>query len=69
MDVFRRLIWRRKILANLTDGTAIDGVLYKQDGPLIVIKNATLLEPGADPVPLDGDVVIERDRIMFIQAP
>ncbi|MGK9222060.1 MULTISPECIES: hypothetical protein [unclassified Microbacterium] len=69
MLAFRRVIQRRRVIANLVDGTSIDAIFYRQDGPLLVLKNATLLEPGADPVPLDGDVVVERDRVLFIQAP
>lgn len=69
MGAFGRVIQRRRMIANLVDGTSIDGIFYRQTGPLLVLKNATLLEPGAEPVPLDGDIVIERDRVLFIQAP
>lgn len=69
MRAFKRVIWRRRVIVNLVDGSAIDGVFFKQDGPLLVITNATLLEPGAQPVELDGDLVIERNQVRFIQAP
>jgi hypothetical protein len=36
--------------------------------PLLVLKNATLLEEGADPLPLDGETIIERSKVLFIQA-
>lgn len=68
-SAFGRVIYRRRVVVNLTDGSAIEGVFFKQDGPLLVIKNATYLEPGAQPAPLDGDTVIERARVLFIQAP
>lgn len=68
MLAFRRLVLRRRVIVNLADGQAIEGVLYRQVGPLLVVKNATLLEPGAEPLPMDGDVVIERERVQFIQA-
>lgn len=68
-NAFGRIVYRRRVVVNLTDGSAIEGVLYRQDGPLLVIKNATYLERGAQPAPLDGDTVIERDRVLFIQAP
>lgn len=69
MRAFKRVIQRRRVIVNLVDGSAIDGIFYQQDGPLLVIKNAALLEPGADPAPLDGDTIVERDRVLFIQAP
>lgn len=69
MGAFRRAIERRRVVVNLLDGSSIAGVFYRQDGPLLVLKNATYMEPGAQPADLDGDIVIERDRVLFIQAP
>lgn len=66
---FRRVITRRRVIVNLVDGNSIDGVLFDQDGPLLVLKNATYLAPDTTPTQLDGDVVVERDRVLFIQAP
>ncbi|MFL2002024.1 hypothetical protein [Microbacterium sp. A1-JK] len=69
LGAFRRVITRRKVIVNMLDGTSIAGIFYDQDGPLLVIKNAQYMEPGAQPVELDGDAVIERDKVLFIQAP
>jgi len=55
------------VLVNLTDGKAFSGVLWAKRGPLLVLRGAELLEPGADPVAVDGDVLIERPKILFIQ--
>lgn len=66
---YRRALERRRAIVNLSDGTAIDGIFFRQDGPLLILKNAVLLTPGAQPAPLDGDTVVERDRVLFIQAP
>lgn len=65
---YRRLIARRRVIVNLTTGKAIEGVLVRHSGPLLVLKGAVLLEPGAVPVVMDGEVVVERDRVDFIQA-
>lgn len=65
---YRRTVVNRRVIVNLTTGKAIDGVLVRQSGPLLILKGASLLEPGADPVPMDGEVVVERDRVDFIQA-
>lgn len=69
MGAFRRVLLHREVVVNLTDGASISGVLYRDPGNLIVLKNAVYLEPGADPVPLDGDTVIERTKVLFVQAP
>ncbi|QTV79477.1 hypothetical protein [Microbacterium sp. NIBRBAC000506063] len=54
---------------NLVDGTSIEGVLYRDPGNLLVLKNAIYHEPGAAPLELDGDTVIDRAKVLFVQAP
>ena len=68
MRSYRRLVVHRRVVVNLVSGRAIEGVLVAQDGPLLHVKDARVHEPGADPAAVDGDVVIERDRVDFIQA-
>lgn len=63
-----RLVLTRQVLVNLTGGQAVQGALIRQRGPLLFVANATLHEPNSEPTPLDGEVVIERDRVAFIQA-
>jgi hypothetical protein len=65
---FRRVALCRQVIVNLDDGTGIEGVFYRQAGPLICIRNALLLRHGEEPVPLDGEQIIERSRVLFIQA-
>lgn len=68
MSAFSRLVVRRKVVVNFHDGRALEGILFKQSGPLLVLKNATLLELGSEPLPIDGDAVVERNQVLFIQA-
>lgn len=68
MRAFRRLVISRAVVVNLISGRAISGALVDQQGPLLVIKNATVLEPNAEPLKVDGDVVVERSQVDFIQA-
>lgn len=69
MGAFRRILFYRRVIVNLIDSdVAIEGVFWRQAGPLIVIKDAVLLRPGEEPTPLDGEQVIERTRVDFIQA-
>lgn len=65
--------WRRwpicrHVLVNLDDGRAFDGILFARRGPLLTLRQAKLIEPGNDPVDVDGEVLIERTRISFIQV-
>jgi hypothetical protein len=59
---------RRRVLVNLVDGRAFTGILHARRRNLLVLKNASLLEKGLSPVELDGTVVVERDRVDFMQV-
>jgi hypothetical protein len=68
MKAWQRVAVKRQVIVNLETGVAFKGVLYRQDGPLLVLCNAQLLEPGQHPVEMAGEVVIERTRVDFIQV-
>jgi hypothetical protein len=61
----------RGVIVNFTDdpATAIQGVLWSASGPWLTIKDASLLKPGQPPTAIDGDVVLHRDRVSFLQVP
>lgn len=64
---WRRTAVRRRVVVNLAD-KAFNGVLWAKRGPLLVLRDAKLLQAGAPEVPVDGEVIIERSRIEFIQV-
>lgn len=69
-NAFRRFLFYRRVIVNFIDSdVAMEGVFWRQAGPLIVLKDAVLLRPQEEPIPLDGEQIIERSRIDFIQAP
>lgn len=63
----RRLVARRTVLVQLRSGAAMQGTLWSRHGRTVVLKGATLLEPGADKVAMDGAVVLDRDTVDWIQ--
>lgn len=64
---YGRLAINRRILVNLKSGTAIEGVLWEDRGPLILLKNAALHTHGGS-TPLDGEVIVERSELDFVQV-
>lgn len=65
---YGRLALNRRVMVNLVSGSAIQGVLYDDRGPLIVLKDAHLHLDKDNATPLDGEVIVERDRIDFVQV-
>lgn len=67
MFAWRRTALRRRVVVNLAD-KAFSGVLWAKRGPLLVLRDVELLEAGRQPQRVDGEVVIERSRVEFMQV-
>ncbi|MFW3473650.1 hypothetical protein ACN24M_20500 [Streptomyces microflavus] len=64
---WRRTAVRKRVVVNLAD-KAFDAVLWAKRGPLLVLRDVKLLEAGREPQPVDGEVVVERSKVEFIQV-
>lgn len=64
---WRRTAVRKRVVVNLTD-KAFAGVLWAKRGPLLVLRDAVLMQHGAADTPMDGEVVVERSKVEFIQV-
>jgi hypothetical protein len=69
------LWWRppclhRVVIVNMRhdSNSAIRGVLWASRGAWLVVRNAQLLAP-AGVTPIDGDVLVHRDNLAFLQVP
>lgn len=63
---WRRLTAKRTVIVNLRSGDSFRGVVWAQHGPVLVLKGAEHIN-GPDGTPVDGEVVIERSEVEFIQ--
>lgn len=52
---------------NLRTDKALRGVMWGQRGELLILKDVELLEPGRQPVRVDGEVVVEAANVDFVQ--
>lgn len=64
---WRRNLVRRKVIVNLKSGRSFRGILYKQAGPLLILRHVEMMESG-QAIRVDGEVVVERHEVEFIQA-
>lgn len=62
-----RGVVRRRVVVVLDGDRTIDGVLWRRCGQLLVLRSARVLTD-AGAVPVDGDVVLERCRVQWIQV-
>lgn len=67
MFAWRRTAVRKRVVVNLAD-KAFRGVLWAKRGPLLVLRDAELLEAGREPQRVDGEIVVERARVEFMQV-
>ena len=60
----------RAVVVNLIaePDTAIRGVLWQSRGAWLVLKKAAVLKPNMDPTPVDGDVLVHRANVSFVQV-
>jgi small nuclear ribonucleoprotein (snRNP)-like protein len=70
VDVFgaRRLASRKRVLVALRSGRAVTGVLWARRGRSLVLKSAEMLEPGQEAIPMDGDVILDRGQVEYVQV-
>ena len=58
---------KRRAVVQLDDGTAFDGVVMSRRGPLLVLADVTVRVAG-NAQRIDGPVVVERTRVVFVQV-
>ena len=58
------------VLVNLKSNPheGLQGVVWGTRGPWITLRKAALAKANGDTQPMDGDVVIHRDNIAFVQV-
>ena len=68
-SAWRSVAVSRRVMISLRSGPSISGVLLRDRGPLLVVASARLHEPGSTTgVPLDGETVVERGHVAFVQV-
>jgi hypothetical protein len=60
----------RAVIVNRVDdpAEALQGVLWQNRGAWLTLREVSLLRPNTEPARIDGEVVIHRDKVAFIQV-
>jgi hypothetical protein len=61
---------RRTVIVNLKDrdDEAFRGVLWRVAGAWLVLKQTEILQPQQPPRSLDGEVLVHRSNVSFLQV-
>lgn len=59
---------RASVTVHTTDGRSIAGVLTGAYRDVVVLSHASVLVERGEPVELDGDAVIPRTQVSFLQV-
>lgn len=62
-----RCVVRRRVVVVVEGDRSFTGVLWSRRGALLVLRQASIGESGKE-IPLDGDVIVERRRVQWIQV-
>ena len=62
-----RPLVRRRVVVQLDDGSSFDGGAMSRRGPLLVLDDVTV-RVGGGSQRIDGRVVVERTRVVFVQV-
>lgn len=60
---------RERFVITLTSGESFDGLLEEVDERTVVLRNASALQAGGQAIPLDGELLLRRDTITYLQRP
>lgn len=58
---------RRRVVVQLEDGSSFEGVAMSRRGPLLVLDDVTV-RVGGGSQRIDGRVIVERTRVVFVQV-
>lgn len=61
---------RQRVIVNTLAGHGASGVLHKRTRRTLILRDAYVTSDSdtRPPVPMDGELVIDRDQILWIQA-
>ena len=58
----------KRVIVNTRTGNAFRGLLWAKKADYLVLRQAEMLGEAATRTPMDGEVVIERSNVDFMQV-
>ncbi|HUW14444.1 MAG TPA: hypothetical protein VM537_32285 [Anaerolineae bacterium] len=68
MSPFRRYPTLETVIVNCKSGESFRGVLWEDGRRYLRLRQVRMIAQGSQPVPVDGEVLVPRDNVSFIQV-
>ena len=68
MRLFQTYPELKQEIENTRTDRAFRGLLWEKRRRFLILRSAEMVKPGGDVVKVDGEVVIERENVDFIQV-
>jgi hypothetical protein len=65
--LFFRRYSHKRVIVNTKTGKTFKGILWAVRGPLVILRQAEIFE-SAHALPVDGELLIERSNLDFLQV-
>ena len=65
---FNRYPVKRQVIVNTKTDRAFKGLLYEKTSDYLLLRDVTMLRGRDTPIALDGEMVIYRDNVDFLQV-
>lgn len=59
---------RRQVVVNCKDDQAFRGLLWEMGERFLLLRDASLLPPKEEAIPIDGELVLDRSAVSFLQV-
>ncbi len=59
---------KQKVIVNTRTDRAFRGILWRRAWGYLVLRQAEMLQAAGETIPMDGELVIERRNVDFIQV-
>jgi small nuclear ribonucleoprotein (snRNP)-like protein len=68
MRIFQTYPELKRVIVNTKTDRAFRGLLWEKRRELLVLRSAEMIKPGGEVIKVDGEVVILKENVDFIQV-
>ena len=60
----------RRVIVNFThsESEAMEGIVWRQRGPWLILRDCAALKAGQPPAKLPGEIHVPRDKVAYLQV-